>query len=147
MRCVLTWGSSVYIHKRICNVHGYLMSNPFRRSSLAQGAGGSNSSNTSPGPRGTEPLVIDTKGRPHASFTLESRTPLTVCLYSSYHGSETCELCLSSFDNLSRLVCLLARIDSTGVPINFPQFTPSCPYRLPPCICHRSICGTGRRWG
>ncbi|KAJ9646796.1 hypothetical protein H2204_000488 [Knufia peltigerae] len=63
------------------------MSNPFRRSSLAQGAGGSNSSNTSPGPRGTEPLVIDTKVRTTAQKHVNFASPPSIISPASYASS------------------------------------------------------------
>ncbi|KIW15063.1 hypothetical protein PV08_07850 [Exophiala spinifera] len=63
------------------------MSNPFRRSSLAKGAGGSNSSNTSPGPRGTEPLSIDTKVRTTSQKHVNFASPPAIISPISYSSS------------------------------------------------------------
>merc|ERR1711939_868054 len=75
------------IQTRICYVHGYLMSNPFRRSSLAKGAVGSNSFNTSPGPRGTEPLAIDTKVRAASQKHVNFASPPAIISPASYASS------------------------------------------------------------
>ncbi|KAK7899687.1 hypothetical protein LTR67_003432 [Exophiala xenobiotica] len=63
------------------------MSNPFRRSSLAKGAVGINSFNTSPGPRGTEPLAIDTKVRATSQKHVNFASPPAIISPVSYASS------------------------------------------------------------